>query len=117
MRTSSLIGIAALALTSGQAIAQTTPSGANADTYRAILARGLFIVTPDAEIDVKFTPDGKFTAFKGLSSGVWRFEGEKLCSTPNETLIETCGVYPAGKKPGDTFEINAPSGRVTVRIP
>jgi hypothetical protein len=88
----------------------------NADTYKAVIAYGVVIVTPGAEIDVDFSLDGKFKAFKGMSSGVWRIDGEKLCSTPNETLIETCGVYPAGKKSGDTFEIEAPTGRVTIRI-
>ena len=90
---------------------------ANADTYREILAHGVVIVLPEMEIDVKFTLDGKFTALGGQSSGVWKIDGDKLCSTPNETLMETCGIYPAGKKSGDTFEIVAPSGRVTVRIP
>jgi len=89
----------------------------NADTYREVMAKGVVIVSPDLEIDVQFTPDGKFTALKGISGGTWRIEGEKLCSTPRETLIESCGVYPAGKKSGDTFEIAAPGGRVTVRIP
>lgn len=89
----------------------------NADTYREIVAHGVVLVTPDLEIDVQFKPDGTFTALGGLSSGKWRIDGEKMCSTPNETLIETCGVYPAGKKSGDTFEIAAPTGRVTVRIP
>lgn len=93
-----------------------TPA-ANADTYREIIAHGVVLVTPDLDIDVTFKPDGTFTALKGLSSGKWRIDGEQMCSTPNETLIETCGVYPAGKKSGDTFEIVAPTGRVTVRIP
>lgn len=97
------------------AFAQTP--AANADTYREIVAHGVVLVLPEAEIDVQFKPDGTFTALGGLSSGKWRIDGEKLCSTPNETLIETCGVYPAGKKSGDTFEIVAPTGRVTVRIP
>jgi hypothetical protein len=82
----------------------------NADTYKAVIANGVVIVTPDVEIDVDFTADGKFTAFKGLSTGVWRIDGEKLCSTPNETLMETCAVYPAGKKSGDVFEIPATAG-------
>ena len=92
-------------------------SPSNADTYREVVARGVVIVLPDMEIEVKFTPDGKFTAMGGASSGVWRIDGERLCSTPHETLMETCGLYPAGKKSGDTFEVTAPTGRVTVRIP
>jgi hypothetical protein len=88
----------------------------NADTYKEIIAKGVVIVTPEAEIDVTFTSDGKFSAMKGLSTGVWKISGDKLCSTPNETLIETCAVYPAGKKPGDEFDLEAPGGRVKIRI-
>jgi hypothetical protein len=106
--------IAALILASAPAVAQTPP--ANADTYTQVVAHGVVIVTPGLEIDVTFTPDGKFTALGGLSKGVWRIDGEKMCSTPEETMMETCGVYPAGKKSGDAFEISTPTGRVPVRI-
>ena len=95
------------------AVAQTA---SNADTYKAVLENGVVIVTPEMEIDVAFTPDGRFTALRGVSSGVWRIDGNKLCSTPNETLIESCAVYPAGKTSGDTFEIDAPGTKVTIRI-
>jgi hypothetical protein len=94
---------------------QNAPA-ANADTYKEVVAHGVVIVTPDLEIDVNFLADGKFVAMGGLSKGVWHIDGEKMCSTPSETLIESCGVYPAGKKSGDTFEIVAPTGRVTLRI-
>jgi hypothetical protein len=94
-----------------------TAQAANADTYKAVIARGVVIVTPDMEIDVTFMPDGKFSAFGGVSTGTWHIDGDKLCSTANETLIETCAVYPAGKKSGDTFDVDAPgSNRVTIRI-
>ena len=95
--------------------AQTSP--ANADTYAAILQHGVVIVTPDLEIDVQFKPDGTFVALGGLSKGVWKIVDDKLCSTPNETLIETCATYPSGKKSGDTFDLNTPQGVVPVRIP
>ena len=107
-----LAAISAVALCAGPVAAQA----ANSDTYKAVIAQGVVIVTPEMEIDVAFTPDGKFSAFRGMSTGVWRIEGDKLCSTPNETLIETCAVYPAGKKSGDTFELDAPGSRVTIRI-
>lgn len=102
----------AVLLLSAPAVAQVP----NTDTYKAIVEKGVFIVLPDAEIDVTFTPDGKFTAFGGMSTGVWRIVGDKLCSTPNETLIETCAVYPAGKKSGDEFELGAPGGVIKIRI-
>lgn len=105
-------GFSGLALSAAPAAAQA----GNADTYKAVIAHGVVIVTPDMEIDVTFTPDGKFSAFRGMSTGVWRIDGDKLCSTPNETLIEGCAVYPAGKKSGDTFEVKAPGSNVTIRI-
>jgi hypothetical protein len=112
MRFLPLASLAALAFSATPAVAQT----ANADTYKAVIAHGVVIVAPEMEIDVTFTPDGKFTAFKGMSTGVWRIDGDKLCSTPNETLIEGCAVYPAGKKSGDSFEVKAPGSSVMIRI-
>jgi hypothetical protein len=112
MRLLPLASLAALVFSTAPAVAQA----ANADTYKAVIAHGVIIVAPEMEIDVAFTPDGKFTAFRGMSSGVWRIDGDKLCSTPNETLIEGCAVYPAGKKSGDTFEVKAPGSNVTIRI-
>jgi hypothetical protein len=107
-----LSSLAVVVLSAAPAMGQA----ANADTYNAVIARGVVIVAPEMEIDVTFTPDGKFTAFRGMSTGVWRIDGDKLCSTANETLIETCAVYPAGKKSGDTFEVKAPGSSVTIRI-
>ena len=106
---SSLIFLAAPAL------AQTAPVS-NADTLKQVIEHGVVILTPDLEIDVKFSPDGRFTALGGLSKGVWKIAGEKLCSTPDETQVETCAVYPPGKTSGDTFEIPTGSGRVSVKI-
>lgn len=111
MRVLPILYVATL-LTCAPAFAQT-----NADTYREVVAHGVVIVRPDFEIDVSFKPDGTFTAMKGASSGKWHIDGDKLCSTPDETLMETCAVYPAGKKSGDTFTIPAPRQDVTVRIP
>ena len=114
MRVFSIL-LAGSLLSAGPSLAQTTPG--NADTYREIVAHGVVMVFPDFEIDVAFKPDGTFTAMKGASKGKWRIEDDKLCSTPDETLMETCAVYPAGKKSGDTFVIPAPRQDVTVRIP
>ena len=104
--------LAGLSMLAAPAVAQAV----NADTYKAVMAHGVVIVAPEMEIDVTFTPDGKFSAFRGMSTGVWRIDDDKLCSTPNETLIESCAVYPAGKKSGDTIEVNAPGSNVTIRI-
>ena len=100
----------------GFSVGPAAAQAANADTYKAVIANGVAIVAPEMEIDVSFTSDGKFSALKGMSTGTWRIDGEKLCSKPNETLIETCAVYPAGKKSGDTFEVKALGSNVTIRI-
>ena len=89
---------------------------ANADTYKEVIAHGVLIMIPDMPIDVTFTPDGKFTAMNGASHGTWKIVGDKLCSTPGETMIESCAAYPAGKKSGDTFELAAPGGNVSIKI-
>lgn len=115
MRLLPIACLAALIACAPSTLAQTPP--ANADTYAAILQHGVVIVTPDFEIDVQFKPDGTFTALGGASKGVWKIVGDKMCSTPDETLIESCAVYPAGKTSGDTFELDAPGARVPVRIP
>ena len=104
-----------LIVAAAPAIAQTAPV-ANADTYKAVVEHGVVIVTPGLEIDVKFNPDGTFIALGGASKGTWKIVGDRMCSTPGETLIESCAVYPAGKKSGDQFELDAPGGRVPVRI-
>jgi hypothetical protein len=111
MRVLPTAGLLGLLLTA-PAVAQVP----NADTYKEIVAKGVFIVTPDVEIDVTFTPDGRFKALGGMSTGIWKIDGDKLCTTPKETLIETCAVYPAGKKSGDEFHLEAPGGRVKIRI-
>ena len=76
-----------------------------------IIAHGVVIVTPDLEIDVPSSRTARSRRSAGASTGVWRIDGDKLCSTPNETLIEDCAVYPAGKKSGDTFDLDAPGTR------
>ena len=108
--------LSSLALLASPAIAQTAVPASNADTLKQVTEHGVVILTPDLEIDVKFSPDGRFVALGGLSKGVWKIAGDKLCSTPDETLAETCAVYPPGKKSGDTFEIPTGNGPVSVKI-
>ena len=105
-------GLAALSLMASPAFAQAS----NADTYKEVAAHGVTIMIPDMPIDVTFTPDGKFNAMNGASTGVWKVVGDKLCTTPNETLIENCAVYPAGKKSGDVFDVPTPGGNVSIKI-
>src|SRR5262245_33773177 len=112
MRFLPLSSLAALSLMASPAVAQTS----NADTYKEVVAHGVTLMIPDMPIDVTFTPDGKFTAMNGVSTGVWKIAGDRLCTTPNETLIENCAVYPAGKKSGDTFDVPTPGGAVSIKI-
>ncbi|HEV7689321.1 MAG TPA: hypothetical protein VGO52_00785 [Hyphomonadaceae bacterium] len=108
-----------LALLASPAIAQSTRvavPASNADTLKQVTEHGVVILTADLEIDVKFSPDGRFIALGGLSKGVWKIVGDKLCSTPDETQAESCAVYPPGKKSGDTFEIPTDAGPVSVKI-
>ena len=112
--------LAALLTVAPVAIGQTTNApqapAANADTYAAILAHGVVIVTPDAEIDVMFKADGTFTVFGGAASGVWKITGDQLCTKVQDTPAETCAAYPAGKKSGDSFEVTSNEGTATIRI-
>lgn len=112
MRFLSFSSLAALFLMASPAVAQAS----NADTYKEVVAHGVTIMIPDMPIDVTFTPDGKFTAMNGASTGVWKIAGDKLCTTPGETLIENCAAYPAGKKSGDTFEVPTPGGNISIKI-
>jgi len=112
MRFLPLASLAALSFMAFPAFAQAS----NADTYEEVVAHGVTIMLPDMPIDVTFTPDGKFTAMNGVSTGVWKDVGDKLCTTPNETLIENCAVYPAGKKAGDVFDVPTPGGNVSIKI-
>ncbi len=108
--------IACLALV---VVGAATPAFAdppNAGTYKEIVAHGLILVAGETEIDIAFTPDGKFTAFKGLSKGVWKIDGDKLCTTAEETGKTDCAAYPADKKSGDEFMLDTINGPVKIRI-
>ena len=115
MRLPALLTLATLAVVC-TAQAQTAAQTANAGTYKEVVAHGVVILAPDLEIDVKFSPDGRFVALGGLSKGAWKIVGDKMCSTPDETMVESCAVYPAAKKSGDQFEIMTDQGQVQIRI-
>jgi hypothetical protein len=88
---------------------------AHASTLTEITTHGMVVTIADMDIDVAFTPDGKFTALNGAVSGAWRIDGDKLC-TAAEGQPETCSVYPKDKKSGDTFEVSNEQGSAKVRI-
>lgn len=96
------------------ALAIATPAAAG--TLQEITANGMILVVEGTEIDVQYTPDGKFTAMDGQVTGTWRIEGEKMCTTSNFDPNEACIEYPKDKKAGDSFEVQGPMGSATIRI-
>ncbi len=86
-----------------------------ADTLQEITSHGMVVTIADMDIDVTFTPDGKFTALGGAISGTYKVDGLKLCTTTAEQG-ENCTTYPAGKKSGDTFEVSNEQGSAKVHI-
>lgn len=89
---------------------------AAADTLQEVTTHGMILVIQDMEIDVVYTPDGKFTAADGQVTGTWKIDGDKMCTTSNLDPNETCTAYPHDKKSGDSFELTSPQGAVTVKI-
>jgi len=87
-----------------------------ADTLKEVTTRGIVLTVQGMDIDVVYTPDGKFTAAEGAVTGTWRIDGDKLCTTSNFAPDEECTVYPKDKKSGDTFELTGPAGTATIRI-
>lgn len=87
-----------------------------ADTLKEVTTKGIILTVMGMDIDVTYTPDGKFTAMEGQVTGTWRIDGEKLCTTSNFAPDEECTVYPKDKKSGDTFELTGPAGTATIKI-
>lgn len=92
------------------------PPAAFAQTPTEVTTRGVVITAGDQKFEANFTPDGKFVLASVIDEGVWRIEGDKLCTKSSNTLIETCTAYPPNKKSGDKFELDGASGQVTVQI-
>lgn len=103
----------------GGALAAMTVFGsaaASADTLSEVIKHGIILTIQGMEVDVSYTPDGKFTALEGQITGTWRIDGDKLCTTSNFQPEETCTAYPKDKKSGDTFDMTNDQGTVTVTI-
>jgi hypothetical protein len=100
----------------GCALALMAGAPALADTLQEVTAKGIVLSVQGMDIDVAYTPDGKFTAMDGQVTGTWRIDGDKLCTSSNFDPNETCVAYPHDKKSGDTFEVTGPQGPATIRI-
>lgn len=103
--------LAALAL-GGAVLALPAVAG----TLEEVTTKGIVLDVQGMQIDVTYTPDGKFTALEGQVTGTWRIDGAKLCTTSNFEPQEQCVEYPADKKSGDTFEVTGPQGAANITI-
>jgi hypothetical protein len=81
-----------------------------------VTTHGIILTVQGTDIEVTYTPDGKFTAMDGQVIGTWRIDGEKLCTTSNFQPEEQCVPYPHDKKSGDSFDLTSPQGTATVKI-
>lgn len=89
---------------------------ASADTIDEIVAHGMVLTIQGQDVDVTYTPDGKFTALDGQITGTWKKDGDKMCTTSNLQPDESCMAFPAGKKSGDSFEVTSDLGSATIKI-
>ena len=87
-----------------------------ADTLTEVTGHGIVLMLGDMNIEVAYTPDGKFTAADGQITGTWKIDGEKLCTSSNFDPNVTCVAYPKDKKSGDTFTLDSPQGSVQIKI-
>ena len=87
-----------------------------ADTIDEVTTKGIILNVQGMEIDVTYTPDGKFTAMDGQVTGEWRRDGDKLCTKSNFDPTEQCVEYPKDKKSGDSFDLTGPQGTATIKI-
>jgi len=95
-------------------LALAAPAAAN--TLQEVTTKGIILSVQGMDIDVKYTPDGKFTAMDGQVTGTWRIDGDKLCTTSNFEPDEQCVEYPKDKKSGDSFDLTGPQGTATIKI-
>jgi hypothetical protein len=89
---------------------------AAAGTLEEVTQHGIVLSVQGMDIDVTYTPDGKFTAMDGQVTGTWKIDGDKLCTTSNVDPNETCTAYPKDKKSGDKFQLDTPQGPVDIAI-
>ena len=102
-----------IAATAGLAL---VAGAAAAETLKEVTTHGIVLTVQGMDIEVTYTPDGKFTAMDGQVTGTWRIDGDKLCTSSNFDPQETCVAYPKDKKSGDSFEVTGPAGTATIKI-
>lgn len=85
-------------------------------TLQEVTTKGIVLSVQGMDIDVAYKPDGTFTAMDDAVTGKWRIDGEKLCTSSNFSPTEECVAYPAGKKSGDSFEVQGAQGPATIKI-
>ena len=103
-----------LLLAAVAALALAAPAAA--DTLQEVTTKGIVLSVQGMDIDVTYTPEGKFTAMEGQVTGTWRIDGDKLCTTSNFDPQENCVAYPKDKKSGDSFDLTGPQGTATIKI-
>jgi len=96
--------------------AMAVAAPAAADTLQEVTTKGIVLNIQGMDVEVTYTPDGKFTAMGGQVTGEWRIDGDKLCTKSNFDPTEQCVEYPKGKKSGDSFDVTGPQGTATVKI-
>lgn len=117
MTSVTLMAVATSALAVAQGALTPEPT-----TLQHVTTRGITMAVMGLQIPVAYTDDGKFTAAPPGTKveGVWRIDGDSLCTKVGADP-EVCVVYPAGKKPGDSFDVPGAMGpqmgtvRVTIR--
>lgn len=114
-----ILAIAAAGLCA-TAIAQTAPATTGAppnDTVKLVIANGVSLDIQGMPIDMKYAADGTFSGAGGMFSGKYRTDGDKICISSDMLQgQELCSTYPAGKKAGDSFEIEGMRGSQKVTI-
>lgn len=86
------------------------------DTLREVVAKGQTMTGEIGGMEVTFattySADGAYktttVAPDRTMTGKWRIDGDKLCTTGEGNPTTDCTAYPAGKKSGDTFEVEHP---------
>src|SRR5512140_2973492 len=61
---------------------------ARASTLSEVVGHGIILTIGGTDIPVTYTPDGKLSAMDGAVTGVWRIDGDKLCTQTNADPAE-----------------------------